>query len=337
MSFTTTAGLRILRVRVPFSSSSHGFASPLYHPILFARAASSSTATATATAASPVARSTTTTEPKPPSLKPTTTTYSPLLNPPSSTRPPPLDLPTRDPSTSYISYLYHLGKAYTSFYKSGFKAVFTNRRLLNSSPSPTRAHILLHQRVRHDLSRVPLFGLLVLVCGELTPFIVLLLPQLTPYTCRIPSQVAVLRRTARARRARAQRYARRLVDNYGVERAAQHSAVDGHVCRVLGLSSGLWDRVRSDGPFAGARARGAVGRLVRDDRMIREGGGVAGLEDAEVVWACEERGMDVGDRQEQEGGTIGELRAKLGEWVGSTEGLEGEAAEEKVRRMLLLG
>ncbi|RYC54552.1 hypothetical protein CHU98_g11656, partial [Xylaria longipes] len=56
------------------------------------------------------------------------------LNPPASTRPPPLDLPVRDPSANLFMHLFRLGKAYTTFYKTGLKAVFTNRRLLRDLP-----------------------------------------------------------------------------------------------------------------------------------------------------------------------------------------------------------
>ncbi|KAI1636028.1 hypothetical protein F4809DRAFT_663237 [Biscogniauxia mediterranea] len=363
MSFTTS-GLRVSRVRVaPFPAASHGLTLPIYcRPNLFARAASTSTVTATAAATSRVVARTTSqpkalaTSPRPssPTLTPTTTTstttaaaaaatqvFSPLLNPPSSTRPPPLDLPIRDPSTSFVTYLYRLGKAYTTFYKTGIKAVFANRRLLASTPAPsssssppTRAHLLLRQRARHDLSRLPLFGLVVFICGELTPLVVLLFPQLTPYTCRIPKQTGVIRRGRRLRRARAARFARSLVDNAGLAGAIAHPSAAGHVCRVLGLTSTVWDRLGTDGPFARSRADAAVRALARDDALIREGGGVAALEDAEVVLACEDRGIDVRDFQEQEAGSMGELRARLGRWVGSTEAPRAEEAEDKVRMLL---
>ncbi|KAI1489233.1 hypothetical protein F5X96DRAFT_679912 [Biscogniauxia mediterranea] len=356
MSFTTSR-LRVSRVRAPFLAANHGLTLPIYcHPNLFARAASTSTVTATAAATSRVVARTTSQTKVPatpprsssPTLRPTTTTtttttaaaaatqvFSPLLNPPSSTRPPPLDLPTRDPSTSFVTYLYRLGKAYTTFYKTGIKAVFANRRLLASSSSPqTRAHLLLRQRARHDLSRLPLFGLLVFICGELTPLVVLLFPQLTPYTCRIPKQTGVIRRERRLRRARAARFARSLVDNAGLAGAIAHPSAAGHVCRVLGLTSTVWDRLGTDGPFARSRADAAVRALARDDALIREGGGVGALEDAEVVLACEDRGIDVRDFQEQEAGSMGELRARLGRWVGSTEAPRAEEAEDKVRMLL---
>ncbi|KAI1505110.1 hypothetical protein F5X99DRAFT_431264 [Biscogniauxia marginata] len=381
-----TAGLRVSRVQSPFPG--YGFACPIYHPVLstgtasnrrspvtakialFARAASSSAAAAAATATTtqsqtripaqapspspsnfqPLRR-----EPLPPA--PTTTPtptptqpFSVLLNPPSSTRPPPLDLPVRDPSTSYMTHLFRLGKAYMHFYKMGFKAVFANRRLLRQTPSssaPTRSQVLLRHRVRHDLSRLPVFGLVVLVCGEFTPLVVLLFPQLTPYTCRIPAQVAVIRRARRARRDASFCALRHVVDNdrqlpgHG---AAVAAAAAGHVCRSLGLTSPLWDKLGVDGPFARSRADRTVRYLARDDALIRAGGGVRALEDAEVVLACEDRGLDV--RGQDEDLEVGELRAKLEEWIRRTapttsgkgslaRGQEGAEGEDKVRRMLL--
>ncbi|CRK26510.1 hypothetical protein BN1708_004238 [Verticillium longisporum] len=59
--------------------------------------------------------------------------YSRVLNPPASTRPAPLNLPRRDPEASTFSHLLATGKAYISFYKTGLKAVFTNRRLLRET------------------------------------------------------------------------------------------------------------------------------------------------------------------------------------------------------------
>ncbi|KAI0533104.1 hypothetical protein GGR58DRAFT_135788 [Xylaria digitata] len=243
--------------------------------------------------------------------------FSDSLNPPASTRPPPLDLPVRDPATNLFTHLFRLGKAYTTFYKTGVKAVFTNRRLvrdLPDTPSPnlplstiaaTRASLLLRARVRHDMRRLPLFALIMLVCGEFTPLIVILFPRLTPYTCRIPSQEAVIRRSVEARRAAS---FRALVHATALEKAA-----DGHICRSLSLGSPLWDRMGFDAPFAKSRAEDVVGRIVIDDAMLRDGGGVRALVDDEVVLACEERGIDT------LGKDAASLRARLAAWVTKSE------------------
>ncbi|KAI0414232.1 hypothetical protein F5X98DRAFT_256881 [Xylaria grammica] len=303
--------------------------------------------------------------------------FSDTLNPPASTRPPPLDLPVRDPSTKLFTHLFRLGKAYTSFYGTGLKAVLANRRLLrdlrdtpppnlpspatsvresasqttiaataatptsalspilDKSANPTRASLLLRARVRHDTARLPLFGLIMLVCGEFTPFIVLLFPQLTPYTCRIPSQIAVIRRSAEARRAASFRALSHATQSSSDARALQRVA-DGHICRSLGLGSPLWDRTGFDVPFAKSRAADVVGRIVRDDAMLRDGGGVRALVDDEVVLACEERAIDTLDKD------VAFLRGRLESWVtksapsrtGDVEAALKEATD-KVRGLLL--
>ncbi|RYP46203.1 hypothetical protein DL768_007559 [Monosporascus sp. mg162] len=267
---------------------------------------------------------------------------SSTLNPPATTRPPPLDLPARGPDASQFSYLFRIGKAYMQFYKAGVKAIFTNRRLLRSvaPPSgiasesaalPTRAEVLLRARTRHDISRLPVFGVLLLVCGEFTPLVVIAFPRLTPLTCRIPKQVEALRRSAAARREASFRQLAHLRAARGEKGAgpADGKLVAGHIARSLGLTSGWWDKAGLDSPFASSVADGAVAFLARDDALIRSGGGVGGIEDAEVVLACEDRGMDVREKE------VGELRKRLEKWVRETEGSDEEASKDKVKRLLL--
>ncbi|KAK3487140.1 hypothetical protein B0T13DRAFT_442107 [Neurospora crassa] len=150
------------------------------------------------------------------------------VNPPYTTRPPPLNLPERQPDASTISHLFATGKAYLTFYKTGLRQVFTNFKLLRAvgkggegpiarSENPladadcidgylrfrTRGSLLLYKRVKHDLNKLPIFGLLLLVCGEFTPFVVLAVPTIVPYTCRIPKQVDKILKRIEERRAAA--------------------------------------------------------------------------------------------------------------------------------------
>ncbi|KAI1361153.1 hypothetical protein F5Y08DRAFT_28217 [Xylaria arbuscula] len=312
-------------------------------------------------------------------------TISDPLNPPASTRPPPLDLPVRDADTQLFTHLFRLGKAYTTFYKAGIKAVFTNRRLLrdlpdtppphlpspststrgstststapppsssSSSPlssptldksaNPTRSTLLLRARVRHDIARLPLFGLIVLICGEFTPLIVLLFPRLTPYTCRIPTQANVIRRGIEARRAASFRS----LDHVDQTQTALTKVADGHICRSLGLGSAIWDKMGFSVPFARARAADVVSRIVQDDALLlrHAGGGGGGAEklklelvDDEVVLACEERGIDTLDKD------VSELRGRLADWLIKSMPAEKGDAEARMReatgkvRGLLLG
>ncbi|KAI1805826.1 hypothetical protein F4811DRAFT_201664 [Daldinia bambusicola] len=339
------AGLRIARVHSPFLKSNGPYtlvslaatspASKQWQ--IISRSSPPRRAASTASQAKEAPKSTSEvvssehlTSPLPPSV---------ILNPPASTRPPPLDLPTQDPSSSVFKYFYHLGKAYTTFYKTGLGAIFTNRKLLIQSPTAsipwppissetetatsttlTRSDVLLRRRVRHDLACLPVFGVLLLVCGELTPLVVLLFPRLTPLTCRIPKQADALRRGSEARRAASFRGLR----YRPAPLRADDPAANGHICRALGLTYSLWDKVGLDSPFSATLARRAVDKIAADDAMIREGGGVEALVDEEVVLACEDRGIDV------LGKPVDELRSQLGDWLRKTapKGVASEKSDE---------
>ncbi|KAH8165286.1 hypothetical protein CIB48_g2998, partial [Xylaria polymorpha] len=205
-------------------------------------------------------------------------------------------------------YLFRVGKAYTTFYKTGLKAILTNRRLSRNLPAanPTRADVLLYRRVRHDLQRLPLFAVILLVCGELTPFIILLFPSLSPYTCRIPAQVAAIKRSLQARRDASFR-SLSYVDK--ADGAALTNVTDGHICRSLGLGSPLWDKIGFDVPWARRRGLGMAQWIAADDAMLRNGGGVRALVDDEVVLACDARGIDTLEKD------VTSLRSRLEAWV----------------------
>ncbi|XDG05471.1 hypothetical protein ABKA04_005086 [Annulohypoxylon sp. FPYF3050] len=287
------AGLRIARVH-PLTLGNGPTLSPLLiathtstaRKQLAPRHPSSNSSSRLASSTTPTAK-----EPKPtkpPPFEADLTSALSSLNPPSTTRPQPLELPIRDPSISTLSYWFQYGKAYTTFYKAGIKAIFTNRRLLSHSqsalpppttssnlnshsPAPTtRSTLLLRERVRHDLSRIPAFGLMLLLCGELTPLIVLVFPHITPYTCRIPKQVDAMRRRAEARRSASYVVLQRTPF---LRKLVKRGMGNGHICRSLGLTSTLWDRVGLDSPFSKVVAERAVARLVDDDAMLREGEG----------------------------------------------------------------
>lgn len=220
------------------------------------------------------------------SLQPTQNTSPTAANPPASTRPPPLSLPARDPSASTFSHLFATGKAYLTFYKTGFKQIYTNSRLVWSlssasgippdTPAPpgqtaepprlrpaatTRSTELLKRRWRHDIRRLPLFAIMFIVCGEFTPLVVLALPSVVPLTCRIPRQIEKLRRaTEERRRASSARIQDKLHNpSSGGGIGSSSSSTEGlaalpraettaHIARSLGLISPLWDRLPlSDG------------------------------------------------------------------------------------------
>jgi hypothetical protein len=134
----------------------------------------------------------------------------------TSTRPAPLETPKgplreSDGSVtlkSRASYLYRLGKAYLTFYKTGFMNIWSNYKEFldlrtrlggidihecvkyGRDPKITRREYQLYLRTNHDLKKLIPFGLVFAICGEFTPLVVLALgTAVVPYTCRIPQQV----------------------------------------------------------------------------------------------------------------------------------------------------
>lgn len=273
-------------------------------------------------------------------LQPTQTTSPTAANPPASTRPPPLSLPPRDPAASTFSHLFATGKAYLTFYKTGFKQIYVNTRLVWSlgsasglppdTPSPpghpaepptlrpaatTRSTELLKRRWRHDIRRLPLFALMFIVCGEFTPLVVLALPSVVPLTCRIPRQIEKLRRATEDRR-RASSARIHDKSRAGANKSVallSRAEVTAHVARSLGLISPLWDRLplpdAAVAVLASRRVRAHVAYLDRDGHLLSQAGGVPALEDDEVALACEDRGLPVVDRP------AAELREELRRWV----------------------
>ena len=283
-------------------------------------------------------------------------------NPPDTTRPPPLELPIRVANQSTVAYLFAIGKAYLTFYKTGLKNIYTNTRLLYNltsgsglpsdspvSPSDTssvasppvvhpvglvRSTELLRARWIHDIRRVPVFLILLFICGELTPFVVLALPGTVPFTCRIPRQVDKLQRQAEERRRgaftdlhalRAELRARTGSEELSATQVARH------ITRGLGLVSNLWERVGIPAPLAAAKARRRLAFLAQDDALLLQSGGVPALETPEMRLACVDRGIDVLGKSDDE------LAGLLTRWLEltrarGTANLDGE----RLRRVQVL-
>lgn len=276
---------------------------------------------------------------------------SPKLNPPASTRPTALTLPERKPSSSMIGHLFETGKAYIKFYKTGLSAVFANRRYLQdivASKSASvegfrppsifnpgliprgfsRADWVLLWRVRHDILRVPLFSLVLLVCWELAPLVVLLIDGVVPYTCRLPRQISTSLVQAEERRRKS------FLD---LERAAPHGVLPStaqvaarkHVLRSLHLSGIMWDKIGFIPPgMWTTKGRLRMAFIEGDDMLLARDGRAADLEEPEVWIACADRGIDCVDRE------VGELRQLLDEWLRLT-GAE-ESTERRQRLTVLL-
>lgn len=127
------------------------------------------------------------------------------------------------PISARASYFFRLGKSYVTFYKTGVKNIWNNRKeykkikarlgshtlesvalyggqAVNPSrdssraegkkiPTITRREYQLSLRTKHDLGKLIPFGIVFAICGEFTPLVILALgSRVVPYTCRIPKQ-----------------------------------------------------------------------------------------------------------------------------------------------------
>ncbi|TVY57592.1 hypothetical protein LCER1_G001699 [Lachnellula cervina] len=256
------------------------------------------------------------------------------LNGPLKTRPPPLDLPPpKDPQTSTVLYYIALGKAYATFYKTGAKAIYTNFRASQpiqdlidtkhassipaavSANALTRSEFQLLYRNWHDIKRVPIFGLVFIVCGEFTPLVVIALSSVVPWTCRIPKQIAADRKKLEKRRGIS---FRNLVveppTEKGVDALARMQVL--HVSWSLGLSSSAWDWLGGQYPglptwVLRRKVASSVEYLEMDDKLLGDPKRVDELEAEEVRMALVERGVDV------LGKPLKDLRADLIAWLKS--------------------
>lgn len=142
----------------------------------------------------------------------------------SSTRPIPLHLPepphplawpsskSLNPTQWNFTYLFGVGKAYLNLYKTGFKNVWYNWKTMRqiqarigsrksndlilgaiavSARRVTFNEFELVLRTQRDLKKLLPFGLVLAICGEFTPLVVLALGSgVVPGTCVIPKQQA---------------------------------------------------------------------------------------------------------------------------------------------------
>ncbi|KIH89087.1 letm1-like protein [Sporothrix brasiliensis 5110] len=345
-----------------YSSSCHSKYHSTYHscglplrPTATTRSATPYTRTRpTAAFAAPLARpvsSSSTSQSDPSAAAATAPTLTPsAANPPHTTRPPPLTLPERKPETSTFSHLLATGKAYLAFYKTGLRYLFANTKLVRGMDAnndtadavkaghATRSDLLLRRRWGHDMRRLPLFGLLLLICGEFTPFVVLVFPHVVPYPCRIPKQVEQLQRKAESRR----QYAFVAYEEETVASApttettirSRHAtaARDVLISRSLGLIAPFWDRIGLVSGVPGLAHR-AVERhlafLAEDDALLRQAGGVLALEPEEVLLASADRGLDVVGQDE------GRLRERLVRWLQLTQPQNNDVDGSDVHEQML--
>ncbi|KAI5806130.1 hypothetical protein EDC01DRAFT_626228 [Geopyxis carbonaria] len=248
------------------------------------------------------------------------------VNPPLTTLPAPLELPTRAPETSAFSHYFALGKAYLVFFKSGIRhsvTNFTGTRPLQSridkqgrgtitalveQNAITRSEMQHILRARHDIRRLPVFGLIFLICGEFSPLVLPFVASVVPYTCRIPAQLERERRIIGEKRDASWGT---LANVGSVSECLQRGEKElngsqaWHVARVLGVAPKML-------PFEGLarwRIKRRVEYLKLDDTLVQRGGGWRALDAGEeLVMAVQERGMPTVGKSESE------LRQSLDTW-----------------------
>ncbi|KAK1808370.1 hypothetical protein LTR12_017277 [Friedmanniomyces endolithicus] len=286
-------------------------------------------------------------------------THGDPINPPRSTLPPPLELPERDKAPSVFIYWFRIGRAYGSFYKEGVKAVWFNNRaakLLRERVSGelgaggekeaaargliSRSEWQVLRRNEHDIGKLPLFGVLVVVFGEWLPLFVPFMPGVVPGTCRIPSQVRGMHEVGEERRRMSFRTA-----NFEPEKGqigfGEMAAVEGgawpmaseeyildvlkpmrddqlhHLSTTLGLHGRIWDRLQLSPFLIRRRVTRHLQYLALDDRLLAQAPPSSKLSQVELENACSERGLDVLGRPEAI------LRESLEWWVKRQEEDEG--------------
>ncbi|TVY49263.1 hypothetical protein LOCC1_G000827, partial [Lachnellula occidentalis] len=240
-----------------------------------------------------------------------------------------------DPSTSTIKHYIALGKAYATFYKTGAKAIYTNFRASQgiqdlvdtkhdssiptavSANALTRSEFQLLYRNWHDIKRVPIFGLVFIICGEFTPLVVIALSSVVPWTCRIPRQIEADRKKLETRRGIS---FRNLIVEPPTEKGvgALERMQVLHISWSLGLSSSAWDWLGGQYPglptwVLRRKVASSVEYLELDDKLLGDPKRVDELEVEEVRMALVERGVDVLGKSSES------LRADLIAWLKSRE------------------
>jgi hypothetical protein len=233
---------------------------------------------------------------------------------------------------------------YVSFYKTGLKHIYTNTRLLYSKKlregtgegeelrpprAGTRAHMHLKLRWSYDVRRLPLFALILIVCGEFTPLVVLALPRAVPLPCRIPRQVEKLEKEDQKWREEGRREVVTSANTAGNGNGGggKGGAPVTGLAKILGLPIRWWTPRSVLQSSVEKRLR----FLDEDDRLLVRAGGAEALVPEEVRLACADRGIEVMGRGEKE------LRGVLGRWLRLTDTRRvGEQGRREVVTRLLL-
>ncbi|RPA77150.1 hypothetical protein BJ508DRAFT_417242 [Ascobolus immersus RN42] len=266
-----------------------------------------------------------------------------VLNGPKSTLPGPLELPIRTPDATLFGHVLRTGKAYLAFYKDGLKNVWKNfhaarpirtRQIKQGKGTLTklvedhainRSEFQLLLRSKHDNRRIPFFLILFIVCGEMTPFVVLLMPKSTPMTCWVPKQLEKMRKKTTQQRRQA--WSSR-PENFPVGPSISPNILSRpqllHCSNVLGLHSTMWPQNYLPPTFW---LRHSLNKHLEylnldDELMVRSGGSDGLFTGEELNMAAEQRGIDVLDRSESD------IRADLREYFARRKQAAGRIGAE---------
>ncbi|KAK7519874.1 uncharacterized protein IWZ02DRAFT_376960 [Phyllosticta citriasiana] len=245
------------------------------------------------------------------------------VNPPISTLPAPVNLPAKDAHDSKMKYWFETGKAYLSFFKTGVRNVWANskaaRELRKSKGNElTRAEFQLIVRSRHDVNRLPIFAIVLLVFGEFTPLVAPFLVGVMPKTCRPPQTEEGLARRAEIQRQTAEQRWKEVVDSVprNLKPLIQKDPYQllGKLRTIAGPDEegALREKSTHWGPLSQAIATRIFLKrehrrhsqyytyLIRDSELLLRDGEIHQLSTRELRIACMERGINVLDRSDAE-------------------------------------
>ncbi|KAL7269405.1 hypothetical protein RUND412_007935 [Rhizina undulata] len=246
------------------------------------------------------------------------------LNAPRSTLPAELEFPKE--SGNKLSYLIQVGKSYVAFFKTGIKNVFYNFKAtrpiqeridaagsitdLVAAQKITRAEFQLVMRSRHDTRRIPLFALIILICGEFSPLILPFISNVVPFNCRIPRQQERDRRLLEARRKSSFTTLPPPIGEKGsLEQLTRPELL--HISRVLGIHSPKWpEAILPPTVWLRFRLDRRIQYLNLDDILLSRFGGPGKLDAGEeVLMAATDRGISTLDKSDAQ------LREELKRWL----------------------
>ncbi|KAJ0417172.1 hypothetical protein BJY00DRAFT_303588 [Aspergillus carlsbadensis] len=237
-------------------------------------------------------------------------------------------LPTAPPVAAFYAKSTPKGKSRSK------EEGHNEKQLLKTMTS--RSNLQLLRRAAFDARRMIPFTLILIICGELTPLVLLAFGNgVTPYTCRVPRQIQKYRSERLSRKTAAlsahavavdgsvtppkvgseeeMRVISQFVNKRWVEKASAEEVI--RACAVLGVTQ--WHTMPSFlvQMLYRRRLKNYVEYLGLDDELMRKCGGAKALDAVEVRLAVEERagfGVAMGEEEWQAEGV---QRRWLEKWL----------------------